>query len=814
MKDKKKNPGEAPDWVGFLARFFANAEDLFTSIVRTSPDGIVITDMEGKLVYANSNNYSMMGIGSEQEVLGTNLLDWIDPSYHEKAIANMNLLYKGVFERDNQYLLVKKNGERFLAAINSAPLTGKTGEPFGLVSIIREISNIKQIEEQLHEKGNKYKAIVDHLTEGVVMVDDNMKVIEWNEAMAAITGAPAEDTVGRPYDEVVMEFVPAESRNDEIREKFRTMTAGILATGVVPDTGMTNDIAIVCADGSRKYIRQSVFVIPVSEKFHIGSVTVDVTGRKSWEQDLRQKEIRYRLLFESANDAIFLMDERKFIDCNLKAADLFGCRKEDLIGKSPADFSPVHQPDGQSSGDKAVTYISAALEQESQSFAWQHMRLDGTLFDAEVSLNEVDLDGRKFLQAIVRDVTSRKRYEDRMRKFSECLLTFGSDVQQNINQLTRLCGEVFGATCALYNRLQGDLLCSLGQWNTPQDFQHKGPARGHICYDVITGKGAEVMVVRNLPETEYMASDPNVGKYGLKTYFGKAVFAAGEPVGSLCSVFQSDFAPDEADCHFISVIASAIGVEEERKSAQDKLITFAEELKGLNDSKDKFFSIIAHDLKGPFNAIMGFSDILTADWTSFTDDEKQHFVKNISNSAKNTFRLLENLLEWASTQTGKMAFNPVTFDLSVVANDVIILMRDQAEKKQIRLFTAVNFGTMVNADENMIRTVLRNLVSNAIKFTREGGHVKIDTEVIQPGDGSAPKVEICVHDTGIGIQPATMAKLFRIDEKIRSLGTSQEKGTGLGLILCRELVERNGGRIRAESEPGKGSRFCFTLDRA
>jgi signal transduction histidine kinase len=248
-----------------------------------------------------------------------------------------------------------------------------------------------------------------------------------------------------------------------------------------------------------------------------------------------------------------------------------------------------------------------------------------------------------------------------------------------------------------------------------------------------------------------------------------------------------------------------------RKRSEEQLLKYNTELQELNQTKDKFFSIISHDLKGPFNAILGFSDILATEWNDYTDEERQHFIRNIHSSAKNTFRLLENLLEWSMAQTGKLTFRPAPFDLSVVANDVIILMREQADAKQIKLFTAINFHTMVLADENMIKTILRNLVSNAIKYTQPGGHVKILTETIAKTSENRGMLQVCVHDSGIGINPEMLPKLFRIDEKVRSSGTAQEKGTGLGLILCKELVEKNGGIIFVKSEPEKGSRFCFTI---
>jgi signal transduction histidine kinase len=164
-------------------------------------------------------------------------------------------------------------------------------------------------------------------------------------------------------------------------------------------------------------------------------------------------------------------------------------------------------------------------------------------------------------------------------------------------------------------------------------------------------------------------------------------------------------------------------------------------------------------------------------------------------------------------QTGKQTFNPYPVDMSVVTNDMVIFLRDQAEKKQIRMFTAVNFGTVVLADEQMIRTVVRNLISNAIKFTPEGGQIRIYSEPFKDEADQKDMIRICVTDTGVGISPENLEKLFRIDQQVRSMGTANEKGTGLGLILCKELIDKHGGKIWVESEVGKGSKFCITLSK-
>jgi PAS domain S-box-containing protein len=229
------------------------------------------------------------------------------------------------------------------------------------------------------------------------------------------------------------------------------------------------------------------------------------------------------------------------------------------------------------------------------------------------------------------------------------------------------------------------------------------------------------------------------------------------------------------------------------------------ELKELNASKDKFFSIIAHDLRSPFTSLIGLSGIIVNDCDTLNKDEIKAFATGINKSAKNIFNLLENLLQWSRIQTGGMEFNPTRIDMCEVAEQTISMLMGNALKKNIELCSEVPLGSYVYADKNMISSVLQNLAANAVKFTSSGGTVKIFCR--ENNDG----LEISVKDNGIGINEKDIKKLFRIDVHHTTMGTANEKGTGLGLALCKELVEKNRGNICVHSQPCEGSIFSFTL---
>jgi len=243
-----------------------------------------------------------------------------------------------------------------------------------------------------------------------------------------------------------------------------------------------------------------------------------------------------------------------------------------------------------------------------------------------------------------------------------------------------------------------------------------------------------------------------------------------------------------------------------QKILLEKLVAIkTAELYELNASKDKFFSIIAHDLKNPFNTIIGFSDILLEEISSGDLVKGNESARMIHSSAIQTFRLLENLLEWANSQTGKISYKPSPVNLNELLNEDFITLNDMAIRKNIELKRFIPDNLVIMADRNMIKTVLRNLISNAIKFTPKKGKVEVNALT------NDKQVEITVSDNGIGMTKETIAKLFRIDANLLTQGTENEKGTGLGLFLCKEFVEKHGGKIWVESETGKGSQFTFTL---
>jgi PAS domain S-box-containing protein len=241
----------------------------------------------------------------------------------------------------------------------------------------------------------------------------------------------------------------------------------------------------------------------------------------------------------------------------------------------------------------------------------------------------------------------------------------------------------------------------------------------------------------------------------------------------------------------------------ERVLAEEQIKKYNEELKILNANKDKFFSIIAHDLRSPFTALLGYSDLIVNEFDEMESDEMKQFVKYINNEANNVYALLDNLLAWSRIQRGQFPYSPSDFSINSTIEKAINLFKDTAKNKGVELIYEVADDISIFADENSFFTALRNLISNAIKFTPDGGKITINASV------NENFVELSVEDTGVGINEEDIKKLFKPDVHHTTIGTSNEKGTGLGLLLCKELIEKNDGEISVSSEIGKGTKFTL-----
>lgn len=343
---------------------------------------------------------------------------------------------------------------------------------------------------------------------------------------------------------------------------------------------------------------------------------------------------------------------------------------------------------------------------------------------------------------------------------------------------------------AVISRLSDGLLVDCNESFTRITGYSKEDLKGQSSMDIHLWKdpGTRFEILRMMSENGYCEN--------FETLFQKK---DGEVFPGLTS---AQILPIKGVDHIISVTRDIT----QRKKFEEELKNKNEELKVVNTEKDKFFSIIAHDLRSPFNMFLGMTEIMVEQLHDLSLDKIKEIATKMRESATNLFRLLENLLEWSRMEQGSIPFNPQGVPLLPLINESVILSLERAKFKEIKVNYDVADDFMIYADKNIIQTVIRNLVSNAVKFTPRGGEITLSA--IHCDNNS---VEIFIRDNGIGMNPEIQENLFRLDVQSNRTGTEGETSSGLGLILCKAFIERHGGRIWVESEEGKGSTFHFTI---
>lgn len=294
-----------------------------------------------------------------------------------------------------------------------------------------------------------------------------------------------------------------------------------------------------------------------------------------------------------------------------------------------------------------------------------------------------------------------------------------------------------------------------------------------------------------------------------ESYVGTTLWSSdGKPIGLIAVIGERPLEDHHLAETILNLVSTRAAGELERSEVEYQLKLRQEELEKQISLKDKFFSIIAHDLRNPFHAFLNLTEIMAYEGEELKVSEMLRLSRDLNNSAKNLFNLLNNLLEWSKLQQGILTFNSEKIQLNELILQHVELLKEQGNQKDIKITTELGDDVVVEGDRNMLNSVVLNLLSNAIKFSNKGG-----TILIKSGLRDDNFVEVMVQDQGIGIPEAILNNLFKIEEKTGRLGTAGEKSSGLGLLLCKEFVEKHGGRLWIESSIGEGSTFFFTLQR-
>ncbi|MCK9426596.1 MAG: PAS domain S-box protein [Ignavibacteriaceae bacterium] len=573
-------------------------------------------------------------------------------------------------------------------------------------------------------------------------------------------------------------------------------------------------------DGSGFQVDFSTTPILESGKV-VGAVVTfrDITKRKFAEEALRASEERFRSVTQSANDAIIIANRvGTILGWNKGAEKIFGFADAEIIGKSlelivPLDYRKKHHTGIERLGSESERHIIG------KTMELQGLHKSGNVIPVELSLSEWKTSNETFYTGIIRDISEGKKAEEEQEKQREILeklydlsgllaedMTLEQSLEKGLQiilstSFLRL-EQIGGLFLAENGKKELVLKCSI---NLPEALQ---TMCAHVPFGhCLCGRAASSGKIQfaDCVDEKHDNLYPGIIAHG---HYNIPIFSDGEVVGVIVVYLPVGHISNPLEVSFLQSAADVFSAVIIRKHAENEIKSKNQQLQKTNSEKDKFFSIIAHDLKSPFNGLLGLTEIMASEDEDISKDELLDYSKSLHKSASSVYKLLENLLEWAQIQKGSITFSPEELNISTEVTQNIEILNQRALQKGITIINEVDETQKVYADEKMINTVLRNFLSNAVKFTKQDGKIIVRTKKLDD-----KMIEVSVQDTGVGMAEKDVIRLFKMEESrlVGTQGTEGEPSTGLGLLLCKEFVEKNGGKVWAESTKGEGSIFYFTV---
>jgi len=754
-----------------IKKSISSLEDVHLSLDEL-PVGIYKSTPDGRILYANRALLEITGYETLEEIQKIN-------AYNLYAVPELRMVQTAQFVTHDmiaeEYRLVRKDGSIIWVRDVGKKIVDVNGEIF-YEGVIEDITERKNAEIRLRESEEKYRELIDTMDQGLAlheMIFDSdgkpvdYKFLEVNSAFERLTGLHKKDLIGKR----VLEVLPN-------TEKYWIENYGEVAI-----YGNTKEF-INFSQELGKYFKVIAFS-PRKSQFAV--LIEDVTEKVLTENALRESELKLRTLINTIPGIITFKDEAgRWIETNNFNLKLFNLEGVDYYGKTDAElaqFTPFYK--------EALEYCIYSDE-----IAWQKGSAsrgdeiiptpDGKtrIFDVMKIPIFGDDGARKGLVVVGFDITEKKEFErtlqetnERYRMISEMITDYvylaKSDEFDEVEVLWLLGGfeKITGYTIQNYNEAYDRILKIMH----PED--------------------------RKRFDEEYVPRLKNLEELELEY---RIYHKSGE-IRWISDHIKPFKKPEEPNV--IYQIGAVTDITE-KKNYEAEILESREKLRIINDQKDRLFSIIAHDLKGPISSFVGLSKMFAESLNELTLSEINEYTNNMVKSASHILELLENLLEWSRVQRGRKQFNPERQNIRLIIQNVVDLLFNSFKLKEVTLEQNIKEDAYAFVDLQMMNTIFRNLLSNALKFTYRGGKVCVNIEE------KDSKYIISVKDSGIGMDEELKGKLFNPAEKVSRTGTEDESSTGLGLLLCKEFVDYHKGRIWVESQPNQGTTFFVEIPKA
>ena len=688
-----------------------------------------------------------------------------------------------VFEKKEQFagmenLVQTKDGSVVWVSTNGLPLLNTDGSLRGYRGSDTDITECKHAEETLKETQQYTRGIIEASLDPLVTISSEGKITDVNHATELVTGYPRDKLIGTDLSDY---FTNSQKASQGYREVFKE--------GYVRDY----PLEIKHLDGKITSVvyNASVYRNTRGDIIGVFAAARDITEQSKMEDALRESETMFRTLYESSSDAVMLLDDKGFFDCNEATVKMFACKdKEEFCSKGPADVSPVAQPCGTDSMELANKHVAAAMKDGSNRFEWVHKRINGTDFQAEVLLNVMELDGKGIIQAVVRDITERKRAEQEVKRVCNDLVRFietanapviGVDMEYKIDEWNRMAETITGYSKA---EVIGQNIIDM-----------------YIAEEYKSSVKSVLEDARNGHDTanfEFSLFTKDKEKVDMLLNATTRRNDAGDIIG-IVSVGQNITVSKRAEKQLAQQMKD---IEKTRSKAE-----------AANEAKSQFLANMSHEIRTPMNAIIGMTDLVL---DTELEGQQREFLGIVSQSADNLLALINDVLDFSKIEAGQMTIEQIDYSLRVAIEGAVSSLSLKAHEKRIELisFTDPLVPDWLSGDPTRIRQIIINLIGNSIKFT-EDGEVLLRVEL--ESDCDPIRLHFSILDTGIGIPEDKLESVFESFTQADGSTTRTYGGTGLGTTISKQFVEAMGGVIWIESSTnetgvgGPGSTVHFAI---
>ncbi len=713
---------------------------------------------DGSLGYSSPSCLPQTGYSQEEFLKDKELLlKIVHPDDREKVSKHFKNLRSEKAEK-LEFKILHKKGKTRVIRHTCQPVYDNEGNFIGRRATNRNSTDRWLAEQKLKESEREYRNIFNSLIDVYfrTKIDGTIELV--SPSIERISGYKPSEIIGKNAEIFY--------KDKEDRQRFREL---IFKEGIIENY----DFEFVSVDGKTRLFSFSAKLIKSESgnPIAVEGIFRDVTELKQKEKALRNAQAEAQRYLEIANVMILVSDREANIELiNKKGAEILEVDQEKIIGKnfievfekpeeteeSKIRYLKIMEGEIQLEGDYENTIIVNGKE---KIIFWHSTLLKNEKGENTGLLSSgIDVTKERLL---------RKELEMERNKYRNLF-------ENNIAGvfLSTIDGEIL--ECNKY-------FAKLLGYEFPEEIKSRNAKELYL-----TPKERENFIKRIKKEKHVFSNELTVKKKN----------------GEIAYILENASLIED------KYLQGAVIDITNRKLMEMKLTESEKELREMNESKDKFFSIIAHDIRSPFTALLGYTQLLMEEFNEAEKEELELYIKSLDRTAHNIFNFIESLLEWSRAQSGRIEVNPINTNLFSEVESVIQLNKGNAESKGVEIVNNINKELIVYSDENILNTVLRNLISNAIKFTNRGDKIFVAAQ--QSGES----IVVSVQDTGVGIYEENLKRLFHIDTHYTSRGTNKETGSGLGLILCKELIEKQGGKIWVESKLGEGSKFNFILNPA